>query len=59
MKISSKAMGSFPRQLAVLTLASAIAIPVWAQQAPALRGLSQSTPPSAAQQQPSPAAQHR
>ena len=54
-------LSSFPRRLAVLTLASAIAIPVCAQQAQAPTGDSagisaQSTPPSAAQQQPSPAA---
>ena len=40
----------FPSQLSMLVLASAIGIPAWAQQAqPA--GNSQSTPPSAAQQQ--------
>jgi outer membrane protein OmpA-like peptidoglycan-associated protein len=56
MKINPKGFGSFPCQCAVLVLASAIGIPAWAQQAqPA--GDSQSTPPSAAQQQPSPEAQ--
>jgi len=48
---------SFPRQLAVLSLASAIAIPVWAQQTQPSTGDSQSTPPSVAQEQPSPAVQ--
>ena len=33
MRIPSNVSSSFPRQFAVLTLASAIAIPVWAQQA--------------------------
>jgi outer membrane protein OmpA-like peptidoglycan-associated protein len=56
MKINPKEFSSFPRQCAVLVLASAIGIPVWAQQAPAT-GDSQSAPPSAAQQQPSPEAQ--
>jgi outer membrane protein OmpA-like peptidoglycan-associated protein len=56
MKINPKSFGSFPCQCAVLVLASAIAIPVAAQQAPAA-GDSQSAPPSAAQQQPSPEAQ--
>ncbi len=47
---------SYSRQFAVLLLASAIGIPVWAQQSqPA--GDSQSTPPVAAQQQPSSEAQ--
>jgi outer membrane protein OmpA-like peptidoglycan-associated protein len=54
MKINPKD-SSFPRQCAVLILASAIGIPVWAQQAPAT-GDSQSAPPSASQQQPSPEA---
>jgi len=52
---NSPIFGSFPRQCAVLILASAIGIPAWAQSQPA--GDSQSTPPSAAQQQPSPEAQ--
>jgi outer membrane protein OmpA-like peptidoglycan-associated protein len=51
----SQIFGSFPRQCAVLVLASAIGIPAWAQSQPA--GDSQSTPPAAAQQQPSPEAQ--
>jgi outer membrane protein OmpA-like peptidoglycan-associated protein len=55
MKIDPKSIGSFPRQCAVLVLASAIGIPVWAQQAPST-GDSQNAPPSAAQQ-PSPEAQ--
>ncbi|HEY1647322.1 MAG TPA: OmpA family protein [Terracidiphilus sp.] len=56
MKINPKGFGSFPRQCAGIVLASAICIPVWAQQAqPA--GDSQSAPPAAAQQQPSPEAQ--
>ena len=45
----------FPSQFAALMLASAIGIPAWAQQAqPA--GAPQSTPPTTAQQQPSPEA---
>ncbi|HEY1767728.1 MAG TPA: OmpA family protein [Terracidiphilus sp.] len=55
MKINPKGFGSFPRHCAGIVLASAICIPVSAQQAqPA--GDSQSTPPAAAQQQPSPEA---
>ncbi len=49
---------SFPRQLAILTLASAIAIPVCAK-AQSSAGDSQSTPSSAAQQQPSSQAQQQ
>jgi len=56
MKINPKNFDSFPRQCAVLVLASAIGLPVWAQQAQPT-GDSQSTPPAAAQQQPSPEAQ--
>jgi outer membrane protein OmpA-like peptidoglycan-associated protein len=56
MKISPKGIGSFPRQCAVIVLASAIGIPVWAQQAQST-GDSQSAPPAAAQQPPSPEAQ--
>lgn len=56
MKINPKGFGSFPRQCAVVFLASAIGIPVWAQQAQPT-GDSQNTPPAAAQQQPSPEAQ--
>ena len=48
---------SFPRHAAVLVLASATALPVWAQQAQSTAPVSQSTPSSAAQQQPSPAAE--
>lgn len=47
-----------PRYAAVLVLASATALPVWAQQAQPSTSTSQSTLPSAAQQQPSPAANH-
>ena len=56
---------SFPRQLALLTLASVIAMPVWAQDQVSTgtsagnssqSTASQSTPSSAAQDQPSPAA---
>ncbi len=63
MKNITKMMNSFPRQLAVLTLASAIAIPVCVAQDQVNTGTStgvtsQSTPPSATQQQqPSPEAQ--
>jgi|SRR5580658_104080 outer membrane protein OmpA-like peptidoglycan-associated protein len=46
MKSFPEIFGSFPRQLAVLSLASAIAIPVWAQQ----------TQPSPSDQQAAPAA---
>jgi outer membrane protein OmpA-like peptidoglycan-associated protein len=56
MKIDPKGIGSLPRQCAVLVLASAIGIPVWAQQTAQPAGDSQSTPPSATQQQPSPEA---
>jgi outer membrane protein OmpA-like peptidoglycan-associated protein len=58
MKSISRLSISIPRQLAVLALASAIAIPVWAQDqvnTGTSSGVSsQSTPPPAAQQQPSP-----
>jgi outer membrane protein OmpA-like peptidoglycan-associated protein len=56
MRINTKGFGSLPRQCAVLVLASAIGLPVWAQQAQTT-GDSQNTPPAAAQQQPSPEAQ--
>jgi hypothetical protein len=57
-----KAMASFPRQLALLTLASAIAIPVCVAQDQVNTGTSsgvssQSAPSPDAQQQPSPTAQ--
>ncbi len=57
MKIHPQLLRYLPRQCAVLALASAIGLPVWAQQSqPA--GTPQSTPPSVAQeQQPSPEAQ--
>ncbi len=54
MKSHAKALNLFPRQLAVFTLASAIAIPVMAQQAQPSPSDSQSTP--AAQSQPAPTA---
>ncbi len=61
MRDYSRVLRSFPRQLALITLASAIAIPVCAQDQVSTgtsSGISsQSTPSSAAQQQPSPAAQ--
>jgi outer membrane protein OmpA-like peptidoglycan-associated protein len=58
MKIHYSVVQSFPRQCAVLVLASAIAFPVWAQQQSQPSGNPQTTPPSAAQQQqPSPEAQ--
>ena len=56
MNISPRVLISFPRQLALLALVSAIALPVWTQQAGSSTGNSLSTPPSAAQEQPSPAA---
>lgn len=55
MKINPKGLGSFPHRCAVLVLASAIGVPVWAQQAPPA-GDSQNPPPAAVQQ-PSPEAQ--
>ncbi len=58
MKNTASLFISFPRQLAVLSLASAIAIPVWAQQTQPSTGDPQSTPPSLAQEQPSPTVQH-
>ena len=57
MNIHKNVSRLFPRQLAVLTLASAIAIPIWAQQAQTSTSDTQSTPPSADQQQPSSANQ--
>jgi outer membrane protein OmpA-like peptidoglycan-associated protein len=57
MKMSTNVSSLFPRQFAVLMLASAITIPVWAQQAQSSAADSQNTQPSAVQQQPSPAAQ--
>ena len=64
MKDFSKAMASFPRQLALLTLASAIAIPVCAAQDQVNTGTSsgvssQSSTPPEAQQQPSPQLQQQ
>jgi hypothetical protein len=57
MKLHPQGLRYFPRQCAVIALASAFSFPVWAQQAPPA-GNPQSTPPSAAQeQQPSPEAQ--
>jgi outer membrane protein OmpA-like peptidoglycan-associated protein len=53
MRITANASSLFPRQFAVLVLASAVAIPVWAQQAQPSTADTQNTPPSAAQQQPS------
>jgi outer membrane protein OmpA-like peptidoglycan-associated protein len=52
---SNAARNLFPGQLAVLALASAIAIPAGAQQAQPASG-SQDAPPSTSQQQPSPTA---
>jgi outer membrane protein OmpA-like peptidoglycan-associated protein len=57
MKTSSSVLNSFPRQLAVLALASAFAIPVWAQQTQPSGDQSSAPPSAAAQDQPSPAAQ--
>jgi outer membrane protein OmpA-like peptidoglycan-associated protein len=56
MKPNHSKSSTYSRQLAVLFLASAIGLPVWAQQAQST-GDSQSTPPAAVQQQPSPEAQ--
>jgi outer membrane protein OmpA-like peptidoglycan-associated protein len=55
MKSFPKIFGSFPRQLAVLTLASAVALPVWAQSQPSSSD-QQNQPAAAAasQDQPSP-----
>jgi len=55
MKSHAKALNLFPRQLAVLTLASVIAVPVMAQQTQPSPSDSQNTP--AAQSQSMPAAQ--
>ena len=58
MKSNSKVVRIFPRQLALITLATAIAIPAWAGQDQVSTGTSGQNPtPSATQQQPSPAAQ--
>jgi outer membrane protein OmpA-like peptidoglycan-associated protein len=57
MKILPNVSSLFPRQFALLTLASALTIPVWAQQAQPSPADSQSTASSAAQQQPSSAVQ--
>jgi len=58
MKRNAKVVSIFPRQLALITLATAIAIPAWAGQDQVTTGTSGQNPtPSAAQQQPSPAAQ--
>ncbi len=56
---SKKMMISLPRQLALITLASAIAIPVWAQdqQNQVSTGITNQSTPSSAASQPSPAAQ--
>jgi hypothetical protein len=56
MKLHPQGLRSFPRQCAVIALASAFSIPVWAQQAPPA-GDPQNTPPAAQEQQPSPEAQ--
>jgi hypothetical protein len=57
MKRHPQGLRSFPRQCAVLALASVFGLPLWAQQTPPAAD-SQSTPPQAAQQQqPSPEAQ--
>jgi outer membrane protein OmpA-like peptidoglycan-associated protein len=52
MRISTKVSSLFPRQFALLALASAIAIPVWAQQPQQPAADTQNAPASAAQQQP-------
>ena len=56
MKINDKRSTSRSRQFAIILLASAIGLPVWAQQAQST-GDSQNTPPAVEQQQPSPEAQ--
>jgi outer membrane protein OmpA-like peptidoglycan-associated protein len=53
---TNKKLNSRSRQFAIILLASAIGLPVYAQQAQSA-GDPQSTPPAAAQQQPSPEAQ--
>jgi len=49
----------FPRHLAMLALASAIALPLGAQEAQSSPASSQSAPPSATEQQPSPTMTHQ
>ncbi len=56
MKTNEKRSTSRSRQFAIILLASAIGLPVWAQQAQST-GDPQSAPPAAEQQQPSPEAQ--
>jgi len=56
MKSYAKVLNSLPRQLAVLTLASVVAIPVMAQQSQPSSNDMQNNPPAAAQDQPSPSA---
>ena len=56
MKTHNKTLTSRSRQFAIILLASAIGLPVWAQQAQST-GDSQNTPPAVEQQQPSPEAQ--
>jgi outer membrane protein OmpA-like peptidoglycan-associated protein len=51
MKSFPEIFGSFPRQLAVLSLASAIAIPVWAQQSQPSSTDQQAAPAAASQDQ--------
>ena len=50
MRIDAKTLNLFPRQLAILTLASAIAIPVMAQQTQSSTGNSQNTPAATSSQ---------
>jgi outer membrane protein OmpA-like peptidoglycan-associated protein len=57
MKNYAKVLNSLPRQLAVLTLASVVAIPVMAQQSQPSSNDMQNNPPAAAQGQPSPSAE--
>ncbi len=57
MKIHPQGLRSFPRQCAVLALASAFGLPLWAQQAPPAADSQSTPPPVAQQQQPSPEAQ--
>jgi outer membrane protein OmpA-like peptidoglycan-associated protein len=57
MKTSAKDFRLFPRQLAVFALASAVALPVWAQQSQPSSNDMQNNPAAAAQDQTSPTAE--
>src|SRR5579863_10453370 len=53
MKISSHRSNSFPRQAALLVLASSLGLPVWAQQSQPASDDSQQAPAAYSDQQPS------